>query len=51
MYHQVINDKFVFEIKKKVVAFNGTLNVGNENDEHDGTLAIIFINFFFSVQR
>lgn len=34
--------KFLFH--KIIVAVNGTLNVGNENDEHDGTLAIIFIN-------
>ena len=32
---------------KIIVAFNGIFNLGNENDEHDGTLAIIFINIFF----
>lgn len=34
---------FCFKI---IVSCNGTSNVGNENDEHDGTLAIIFINIF-----
>lgn len=41
------DQRYKFLFHKIIVAVNGTLNVGNENDEHDGTLAIIFINIFF----